>query len=556
MKKGFFFIIGSMVMVGCSSASTEAPAVEPPVVSNETPAATNETEAVTNETWTDEYGSPMGMDFPLAQPEEFTFHYHARNTYAFNEDWPVFKEMQEITNISLKNTANPVGTNSVEQLLLQAVDRFPSDIYGGDNIASYFMQYGPEGGFLPLNDYWDNLPNFRAFLDDNPDVEAAITAWDGNIYHIPYIQSGGVARTYFMRTDWLDNLGLEVPTTVEELENVLIAFKYDDPNGNGINDEIPYFNDNWMEMMRLVNLWDARCYGMDSYVEKVIPTEDGSVYFAWSTPEFKVGLENLSRWYDMGLIDREIFTKGVASRVEYLPKDIGGMTHEWTPSTSAYNDGVNIDGFKFEVIAPPITATGNQWEEHSRLKVKPDGWAVTPNCSNPEAAFAYMDYIYSDYGRILSNYGVEGLSYDMVDGKPTFNDYVLNNDENVAVNIFLETYIGTQLKHGYWMDYEYEYQWTHEIGRAGVDLYTENDYSVIQMPPLPWNVEQKQVIDNRLPNINMYTNEMVQKWIIGDPSVIDAEWDMYLAELEKLGLSIVLDTYQEAYTSYLEKLEN
>ncbi|OOO00162.1 MAG: hypothetical protein ATN35_08870 [Epulopiscium sp. Nele67-Bin004] len=493
----------------------------------------------------------MGLNFPLNEPQQLTFHYHARNMYAFDEDWPVFQEMAQITNVFLKNTANPIGTNSVEQLQLQAVDGFPSDIYGGDNIASYFMQYGPEGAFVAISDYWDYVPNFRAYLDENPDVEATITAWDGNIYHIPYIQSGGVARTYFMRTDWLDNLGLEVPETVEQLEEVLIAFRDDDPNGNGIKDEIPYFNDNWMEMMRLVNLWDARCYGMDSYVEKVIPREDGTVYHAWVQDEFKEGVQNLSRWYDMGLIDKEIFTKGVAARVEYLPKDIGGMTHEWTPSTSAYNDAVDIDGFKFEIIAPPITDTGNQWEEHSRLRVKPDGWAVSTNCSDPEVALAYMDYIYSDYGQILSNYGVEGLTYEMIEGQPTFNDYVLNNDENVAVNIFLERYIGTQLKHGYLMDYEYEYQWTHEVGRAGVDLYTQNDYSVLQLPPLPWNVEQKKVIDTKLAGINMYTNEMVQKWILGDPSLIDAEWDTYLAELEKLGLQELLDTYQEAYTTYL-----
>ncbi len=159
-----------------------------------------------------------GIVFPLASPMSYTFHYHARDMYNFNEDWPVFQKMTELTNISLINTASEVGTNSVTEFIFELNNQLPSDLYGGNNIATYFMQYGPDGAFIPLNDYWDYMPNFRAFLDDNPDVEAVITAHDGNIYHIPYIQEGGVARTYWIRTDWLDNLGLPMPTTVEQLD--------------------------------------------------------------------------------------------------------------------------------------------------------------------------------------------------------------------------------------------------------------------------------------------------------------------------------------------------
>ncbi|OOO00161.1 MAG: hypothetical protein ATN35_08865 [Epulopiscium sp. Nele67-Bin004] len=493
----------------------------------------------------------MGVDFPLSSPLELKFHYHARDMYVFDETWPVFQEMANITNMTLKNTGNIVGTNSVEQFQLAAVDRFPDDIYGGNNITTYFMEYGPDGAFIPLNEYWDYLPNFKAYLDANPDVEAVITAYDGNIYHIPYIQDGDTARTWFIRTDWLDNLGLEVPTTVQELEDVLIAFRDDDPNGNGLNDEIPYFNDKYTEMMRLVNLWDARCYGQDASTERVIPVEDGSVYHAWTADEFRDAIYELSRWYDMGLIDKEIFTKGNAARREYLPGDIGGVTHEWVASTSAYNDTVTgIDGFAFEVFAPPITENGNQWEEHARLKVRPDGWAVSSSCKSPEEAFAYMDYFFSDYGRIISNYGVEGISYELVDGHPTFTDEVLNGD--VAVNTFLESEMGAQLKHGYWMDYDYEYQWTHEIGRAGVDLYNSSDFSVLQMPPLVFNEAQKAVIDSKRANIVAYQDEMTMKWIMGSPDLVYQEWDTYLAQCELLGISELVNAYQEAYTSYLE----
>ncbi len=544
MRKSWALLVamtmGMTALTGCGADTTTT---NPPVSGGDTTTTNPPAEG-------GDVAEVKGIQFPLEKPMEFDFHYHARNKYVFRPEWPVFQELAKRTNITLKNTANEVATNSEEQIQLQAVDGFPSDIYGGNNTTKYFMQYGQDGAFVAINEFWDYLPNFKAYLDANPDVEAVITAPDGNIYHIPYIQDGGVARTYFMRTDWLDNLGLKVPTTVEELEVVLTAFKNDDPNGNGLNDEIPYFNDKWNEMIRLANLWDARVYGMDTYQERVIPTEEDTVYHAWTQPEFKEAIKNIARWYANGLIDQEIFTKGSASRKEYLPKDIGGMTHEWVASTSGYNAKVEIPGFMFETIAPPKSPSGNQWEEHERLKTKPDGWAVSSNCENPAEALAFMDYFYSPEGRILSNFGVEGEHYDMVDGKPVFKDSVLNGDK--AVNAFLEEEVGAQLKHGYWMDYEYERQWTNEVGQKGVELYEANDYSVLQMPPLVYTDAEKDTMDRLLSNINAYQDEMIQKWIIGgDPAVVDADWDKYLAELEKLGMQELLDAYQSAYTNYL-----
>ncbi len=163
MRKSFImFLLTSLTvtsLIACSSDSSNttlsnsnnnSSTISNANTNSNTSNSTSTDLAVSAGNWTDEYGSPMGLNFPLDEPQQLTFHYHARNMYAFDEDWPVFQEMAEITNVFLKNTANPVGTNSVEQLQLHAVDGFPSDIYGGDNIASYFMQYGPEGCIVCL----------------------------------------------------------------------------------------------------------------------------------------------------------------------------------------------------------------------------------------------------------------------------------------------------------------------------------------------------------------------------------------------------------------------
>ena len=87
-------------------------------------------------------------------------------------------------------------------------------------------------------------PNIKAYFDENPDQRKALEWIDGKIYYIPCIGDGDVSMGWFIREDWLDNLGLEMPKNVDEYYNVLKAFKTQDPNGNGIDDEIPYFNRN------------------------------------------------------------------------------------------------------------------------------------------------------------------------------------------------------------------------------------------------------------------------------------------------------------------------
>ncbi|MFI3115814.1 MAG: hypothetical protein R3Y12_06730 [Clostridia bacterium] len=495
------------------------------------------------------------VTFPLDEALTYNYHYHASNKYTFNPEWPVYQEMANITNITFVNTSNPVATNTANELALQAVDQFPHDLYGGGVVGDYAMQYGPYGAFYSLDDYWEYLPNYSAYLAENPDVVASTASSDGKIYHIPYIADGTVARTYFIRQDWLDNLNLEMPETVEDLEKVLIAFRDDDPNGNGLNDEIPVIFDYWQEIIRLVNFWDARCFSNDDRSERVVLGDDGVWYHTWLTDEFKVGLENISRWYDIGLIDKEAFTKGTSARKEYIPGDVAGMVYEWVASTSSYNDSVAIDGFNFVVMAPPVTEAGNQWSEHVRTKVTTEGWAVSTSCDESKVGelFAFMDYFFSEEGRILTNFGIEGEHWTLVDGKPTFTDSVMNNTASKAVNTYLKEDIGAQLPIGYWMDYDYEFQWTNEVGRAGVTMYVEGGFSddLFMLPSLNYTDDELETHEALRNEINTYHEEAMQDFILGDWTLVDGKWDAYVAKTESLGVQELIDLYATAYERYI-----
>jgi len=132
------------------------------------------------------------------------------------------------------------------------------------------------------------------------------------MYYIPYLPDGKYGRGYWIRTDWLEALDLEVPQTVDEYEAVLRAFKTQDPNGNGEADEVPFFARQWPELIRLVTLWDGRAHGSDTYHDFLV--EDGKIGHGYVGEGYREGIANLARWYAEGLIDAEVFTRGSSAR--------------------------------------------------------------------------------------------------------------------------------------------------------------------------------------------------------------------------------------------------
>lgn len=488
---------------------------------------------------------------------ELKIHYHANDKYTLSDKdgnlKPVYAFASKQTGIKITDVANPVGTNSLNEFQLQATQKFPADIYGGNSLAPEMIKYGQQGAFIGLNDLIKkDAPNLQKFIDANPTVRKSITASDGEIYYIPYVPdpTSLVSRAYFVRTDWLAKLNLQTPKTVEELEKVLLAFKNDDPNGNGKKDEIPYFNDKMYETLRLLNLWGARVYGNDSYTERVALNSNDEMYHAWIAPEFKEALINMNRWYSEGLIDPEFATrKQNTARPTLLTKsNIGGMTHEWIASTSSYNTNSEllaaVPDFKFEAIAPP-TYNGKSFEEAERMPVKPDGWAVSASCKDTASALKFIDYFFSPEGKNVANFGVEGETWTMKDGKPTFTAEVL---KQTGVNNYLWENQGAQYPIGYPMDYAYEKQWTNSIGQAATALYQDK---IIKNPTpvMQLNTQEKATYDKVVATLNGYLDEQVQKMITGQLD-INENWDSYVKQAKIQGADDIVKAYITAYKRY------
>lgn len=487
------------------------------------------------------------------EPLELTIHMHWPRAQGYgvggspSEIYPVEEAAREMTNVFLTDaTAGRNSTESQEAMNLLLAQGDLPDIVGGHLIKQPVNEFGPQGAFVPLNELVaEHAPNIQAFWDENPDILSSITAHDGNYYYIPYLPDGEFGRGWFIRQDWLNALGLEQPQNVDELYEVLVAFRDQDPNGNGEQDEVPYFVRQWEEVNRLLTLWDARSSGSDTYHDFYI-NDEGSIVHPYAVDPYREGIANIAQWYEEGLIDPEVYTRGSSARDFLLSENLGGVTHDWFASTSGYNTALadTIEGFEFIPFLPPASAGGVRMAEHRRIPVKPDGWAISFTNEHPVETIRYFDFWFSEYGSHLANFGVEGEHWEMVDGEPQFTDLVLGNDQAVNSQMYA---VGAQIQRGYPQNYSYEWQWTSQPARDGIELYSQHDLLVPQFLGVSFNEEEQATFDRYWPSIRTYMLERQQAWILGSGDV-NEDWDDYIATLETMNLSEVLEVMNQAYT--------
>jgi len=162
----------------------------------------------------------------------------------------------------------------------------------------------------------------------------------------------------------------------------------------------------------------------------------------------------------------------------------------------------------------------------------------------------YFDFFWTEEGRRMINFGIEGDSYDMVNGKPQFKDEILNSD--TPVNEQLWNNYGAQLELGVHQDFEYEKQWMNPIAMKGVEMYMENGYPIKQFPTLTFATEEKNEYDNLISDIETLVEENFQEWVLGAKPV-EGNFEEYQENMKEMGIERVLEIYQTAYDRYMSQ---
>ncbi|MCR2807543.1 extracellular solute-binding protein [Paenibacillus soyae] len=485
------------------------------------------------------------------EPLELTLHMHFADRFIYDDNWPIFKEAEKMTNIKLKGTASKSATNSAELFNTMMASGKVPDLVHHQNKEQY-DSLGMEGAFLELDELIEeHAPNIKKFLSEHPDSAKYMKASNGKTYFLNFTPDGPAAKGWFVRQDWLDKLNLEQPKTVDELYAVLKAFKEKDPNGNGANDEVPFFSrDKLSGIYDLLIQWGVQ--GGADAAKRGFYADNGVVKYGMYEQGYKTAIENIAKWYKEGLIDKEIFTRGPKARDILLGDNVGGMTHDWFASTANFNDilAPKIAGFFLNPIAPPANTEGKILEESSRKGTHASGWGISAETKHPVEAIKYMDFWFSEDGRRLMNFGIEGKHYDLVDGKPKFKDSVLKNTEKTVIQQLQEE--GGQIELAFHQDYAYEEQWTNPIALKGIKDYVSNGYIMEAYPPVSYTDEERNRFEELNSAVLTFVEEKLQKWVLGAEPINDETFSKYIKQLEDLGIKELLELEQGAYDRYMK----
>ena len=526
----------------------------------------------------------------------------------YEDNW-LTNKLESDLNCNLTVETLPAGDDGLSklQLMINGGSELPDVIsYSLDTALMY--QYGSGGTFLALNDYYENdkiMPNFNAIEseDDKTNMISAATSADGNIYCLTMFQPETWNLTpyrMYINQKWLDNLNLEMPTTTDELRDVLKAFREQDPNGNGQTDEIPLLtnfvghgNYGCNVLLPLINSFTYCAGNMSS----LTVSEDGKTVVAPQVSDgWKEAMKYLHSLYEVGgILPDGSFIYGTDTTGFKGTLNYQGMGTEEAPEGKSINivglfscgsNSGNFDGSGkdqnanfLEYRMMPVLDSGyaQAYAPYSAYNAE-RYWFVTDAASDPAFAVYMGDYFYSREMSIAVRFGQDDV--DWTDDPQTCSDWYT---EHTAL---LEKYAdkgAQQLKKDYewvvlsetiwsdntnhfwhnqqprYMDLDtFTYHWGQYRDPETFDYYygdSLNDTSYeyygeahpqYNLPMLTYtDEEQSQITETQV----AYPDEVMAwmvKFITGEADV-DAEWDAYKAALDGIGLQTYLECSQAAY---------
>ena len=322
------------------------------------------------------------------------------------------QKMEEVCNITLDHIAPPAAnyTEQVNLILSGDPSELPDMVKLNQSMFNDMYDYAEQGALMDLTELVKNCPNI---LENVPEEALNRCKIDGKLYAIPVFCSPN-RYNVVIRQDWLDNLGLEVPETLDEFHEVLRAFTFDDPDGNGVDDT---YGLSGINMETFDPIFGA--YGVMAPILSYTDVgtywylEDGQLKPQVTNPVVKEALETIHSWYEEGIIDPEFvaITTDDDLNDKALKNQFGVTCKWWTwePKIEAQMREVNPD-FTYARIAPPIGPNGDSGVRGVDLL---NGCVIMlSNADNPEACMRLLDWMYSEEGMMTTYAGVEGIHWE------------------------------------------------------------------------------------------------------------------------------------------------
>jgi len=470
-------------------------------------------------------------------------------------DTACYKELEKRTGIHIEFNHPPVGQEN-DQLNLMIASNDLTDIifWNWPNLPGGPAKAIQDKTIIQLNDLINSYaPNLKKLMDENPEVKKQSTLDDGSFYMFPMVRLRKDRQEWFktngpqIRKDWLDNLGLQPPKTIDELYNVLKAFKTKDPNGNGQADELPFVasKDPGNSVKNIASAWGILVgFYNDNNVVKFGPLE----------PAFKDYVSTMNKWYKEGLIDPEFPVTDGKNFDAKITGNKGGFYYgTLSGSMGRFLTLMKDKSPKFDIMGLtwPIGPAGKAYtsnDDYNKLVIGL-GKAVSSKNKNIKETIKWMDYFYSEEGSRLLNFGIEGESYTMQNGKPVFTDKVLNNTKGLSLDQALSQYAMSTANDAIVKDPVYFEQMGLMLPqqKASQTAWDPADKSLL-LPPISPTSEESKKIASITNEVNTYLDEMLIKMIMGQEPV--ENMSKVVSNIKGMNIDAAIKLQQAAFDRY------
>ena len=508
-------------------------------------------------------GAAEGV-YPLADSPELTYWFELptnNSTVVQNfEETEFAKALEEQTGIKVTYTHPPAAQAKETFNVLVASNDLPdiieyrwvTDFPGGVTAALQNKV------IISLNDQMaDFAPSFTAYLESNPSIDRQIKTDDGIYSVFPFIRGDKYLQTTsggMVRKDWLDELNLDIPETMDDWEVMLTAFKDEKgataPYTAVSNNNIDNLSNMFSSAYKFRFAASSAVYYMDGNTVKYAPLE----------PAYKDFLEKMNDWYNKGLIDKNFtlvdrktldanILNGTSGAC-YGPGG-GGMGVWMEPGKE------QTDTYDLVAVPSPVLNAGDEIEHfgssYEFTQSSPGMAAITNQCDNVEAAMRLLDYAFSEEGHILYNFGVEGESFEYVAGVPTYTELVMKNPNDLSVAQAMAHYSRANSNGPFAQDPGYLLQY-YEMPQQKDALETwsigDNRMQTI-VPPTSFTQEESSKHAALIADISTYVTEMTVKFVMGAENFDN--YDKFVEQLHSMKIDDAIALQQAAVDRYFDR---
>lgn len=392
-------------------------------------------------------------------------------------------------------------------------------------------------------------PQICKLMEEYPDAVPEALTESGWLAGMPQLSMQTETTQTFgpmIRKDWLDELGLDVPETYDELHDVLVAFK--EKKGADapllLNYAATGINNGLVEGYGILGLV------ADAAMSEPYYQVDDTVMYGPIQPEFKEYLTMIHDWYQEGLIWQDFmsYTDFQNPPTDVILADRAGVFYAEVTFMATLEDASNTEGFELVAIPDFVQNSGDTIPfKEERAYAASTPWSISTQCECPELLMQWCNYMYTDEGALLCNYGIEGESFEYNENHvPVFTDLVLNNpDMSTTVALFMYC-----LDRGpFYRDETREQSGYTQAQKDASGIWQSNMTVGRSIGSTALNTEESSEVNQFYGDIKTYIEQSVLEFIIGNRDL--AEFDEYVSHIEGMGIDEVTACYQDAYQRYL-----